>query len=235
MCYVLFTVIILVVAVIGVTEESFGECPTCVTEPHFEMNNDLFVTGEKLIITGVVPVLQENVSIIIQISDSNNKIYVNEAMPLNTSNFQFEHVFCDNHRFGGMHTIKVDYFGRTASNNFNYVINTSSDDKYYSCVEESSAIIADKVPSKIPKWIKNSAGWWANDDINDAEFLQGMKFLIEKEIIIPTVTSSWSPNPYMEIPSWIKNSAGWWANDDINDQDFLKGIDFLIENQIIVL
>ena len=35
----------------------------------------------------------------------------------------------------------------------------------------------------IPSWIKNTAGYWVNDEINDAEFIQGIEFLINNEII----------------------------------------------------
>lgn len=37
--------------------------------------------------------------------------------------------------------------------------------------------------SEIPSWIKNTAGWWANDQVDDATFLDGIKFLIENNII----------------------------------------------------
>ena len=35
----------------------------------------------------------------------------------------------------------------------------------------------------IPSWIKNNAGWWANDNISDSDFLYGIKFLVETDII----------------------------------------------------
>ena len=35
----------------------------------------------------------------------------------------------------------------------------------------------------IPSWIKNNAGWWANDSISDSDFLYGIKFLVENNII----------------------------------------------------
>ena len=31
--------------------------------------------------------------------------------------------------------------------------------------------------SDIPPWIKSNAGWWANGDINDETFVQGIQFL----------------------------------------------------------
>ena len=36
----------------------------------------------------------------------------------------------------------------------------------------------------IPAWIKNNAGWWADDLIDDSAFLQGIQYLIKVGIII---------------------------------------------------
>jgi hypothetical protein len=35
----------------------------------------------------------------------------------------------------------------------------------------------------IPDWIKNNAGWWANGDIDDDSFVQGIQFLIKEGIM----------------------------------------------------
>ncbi|HUT07138.1 MAG TPA: PQQ-dependent sugar dehydrogenase [Nitrosopumilaceae archaeon] len=41
----------------------------------------------------------------------------------------------------------------------------------------------DKSPKVVPEWIKNTAGWWSNDEIDDNSFVQGIKYLIEQGII----------------------------------------------------
>ena len=90
----------------------------------------------------------------------------------------------------------------------------------------------------IPSWIKNNAGWWATDQIDDFTFAQGIGFLIKNEIIqisdLPTTSDG---DIIIEedivIPEWIKNNAGWWANDNISDSDFLHGIKYLVESNII--
>ncbi|MDH3278770.1 MAG: hypothetical protein OEL84_04360 [Nitrosopumilus sp.] len=237
MYHVIFMIVILSVVIIGLTGESFGECPTCITEPRFEMNKNIFQTGEKLVITGVVPVLRENASITVQMFDNNNSQYVYEIIFLHSSNFQFEHTFCDNKKSSGTHTIKVEYFGRFASSNFNFVKDTSSENKYPLCEKISDDENSDNKPIGvfIPPWIKNSAGWWANGDIDDVTFLQGMEFLIKNGIVaVPTTPSHLPPALEIEIPSWVKNYAGWWANGDIDDTNFLKGIEFLVEQRVIV-
>ena len=36
----------------------------------------------------------------------------------------------------------------------------------------------------IPSWIKNNAGWWATDQIDDSAFVQGIQYLIQEGIIV---------------------------------------------------
>ena len=87
-------------------------------------------------------------------------------------------------------------------------------------------------PSEIPTWVKGNAGWWANDQIDDATFVSGIQYLIQEGII--SVSSSSSDDSKNEgIPNWIKNNAGWWSEGAISDNDFLKGIEYLVENGII--
>jgi hypothetical protein len=35
----------------------------------------------------------------------------------------------------------------------------------------------------VPDWVKNNAGWWATDQIKDADFLNGIEYLIKKDIL----------------------------------------------------
>lgn len=37
--------------------------------------------------------------------------------------------------------------------------------------------------SLVPEWIKSNAGWWADGTVDDATFLNGIKFLIETDVI----------------------------------------------------
>jgi hypothetical protein len=87
--------------------------------------------------------------------------------------------------------------------------------------------------TEIPGWIKNNAGWWANDQIDDNSFVQGIQFMIKNKILsIPTTTQG-SGSGMKEIPSWIKSNAGWWASGQIDDNSFIQGIQYLIKEGII--
>ncbi|MHA7646516.1 hypothetical protein [Nitrosopumilus sp. S4] len=85
---------------------------------------------------------------------------------------------------------------------------------------------------KIPKWIKNNAEWWVDNEIDDESFIKGIEYLINKGMIyVPneiTATSSVS-----EIPDWIRNNAGWWADDHISDDDFVNAMQWLVVNGVI--
>ena len=37
---------------------------------------------------------------------------------------------------------------------------------------------------KVPIWIKQSGDWWSTNQIADSEFLEGIKFLIENDILV---------------------------------------------------
>ena len=84
---------------------------------------------------------------------------------------------------------------------------------------------------KVPSWIKNNAGWWADGTIDDDSFVQGIQFLIKEKII--DVDESVTSEKNDIIPSWVKNNAGWWADGQISENDFLSGIKHLVKTGII--
>ena len=94
--------------------------------------------------------------------------------------------------------------------------------------------------TQIPGWIKNVASWWANGEISENEFLTGIEYLINNNIIsvsfIPCSIITEDQNVSSStglVPNWVKNNAKWWSEDLIGDTDFLNGLDYLIEGQII--
>ena len=84
----------------------------------------------------------------------------------------------------------------------------------------------------IPSWIKSNAGWWAEDKIEDSDFVLGIQFLISEGIVSIPPTEPGNSNS-QEIPGWIKNNAGWWSEDLISDSDFVLGIQYLISEGIL--
>ena len=94
--------------------------------------------------------------------------------------------------------------------------------------------------TQIPDWVKNVAGWWANNEISEEEFLTGIEYLINNNIIsiyfMPCGVTIASSDPTLNaklVPDWVKNTAGWWATDQIEDDDFINGIEYLIKKDIL--
>jgi len=89
--------------------------------------------------------------------------------------------------------------------------------------------------STVPDWVKNTAGWWASEQIPDSAFLQGIQYLIKEGIMIVEIPTEIDSEAAEEVPGWVKNTAGWWAEDKIHDTTFVSGIKYLIGKGIIVV
>ena len=104
--------------------------------------------------------------------------------------------------------------------------------------------------TQIPSWIKNNAGWWANGEISETEFVNGIEYLINSNIIslvhvpcnfhdklaseglLGDIAAEYDISPEL-VPNWVKNNAKWWHEDLIGDTDFINGIKYLVQVGII--
>jgi hypothetical protein len=85
----------------------------------------------------------------------------------------------------------------------------------------------------IPQWIKTNAGWWAEGQIDDTTFIDGLEYLISKDIL--NVDAVQTSKPSEGIPEWIKQNANWWSSNEVTDTEFLNSIKYLVENGIITI
>jgi len=92
--------------------------------------------------------------------------------------------------------------------------------------------------AQIPGWIKDVASWWANDQISENEFVTGIEYLINNNIILlhsipcnEKIESQYGDTK--SVPDWIKNNASWWSDNLIDDIDFINGLEYLIEHKIV--
>ena len=92
--------------------------------------------------------------------------------------------------------------------------------------------------AQIPGWIKDVASWWANDQISENEFVVGIEYLINNNIILlhsipcnEKIESQYGDTK--SIPDWIKNNASWWSDNLIDDTDFINGLQYLIKHKIV--
>ena len=89
--------------------------------------------------------------------------------------------------------------------------------------------------STVPDWVKNTAGWWASEQIDDSAFLQGIQYLIKEGMIVVEIPTEIDSEAAEEVPDWVKNTVGWWAEDKIHDTTFVSGIQYLIGKGIMVV
>ena len=90
--------------------------------------------------------------------------------------------------------------------------------------------------TQVPTWVKDVAGWWAEDEISQGEFLAGIEYLINNNIImLDFVPCSMPTAQGGMVPDWVKNNAKWWSEDLINSNDFVNGIEYLVKKQIIAI
>jgi hypothetical protein len=94
---------------------------------------------------------------------------------------------------------------------------------------EDNQLIENKI--HIPNWIKKNAGWWVDGTISNTDFLKGIEYLIQQEIIsIPHTEKQHSVD---KIPNWVKQNAALWFEGKIDDKTFAAGIQYLISIGII--
>jgi len=114
-------------------------------------------------------------------------------------------------------------------------------------VEEKSILLPDTIKEfvkintsmtqtefeEIPIWIKSNALWWKQKQIDDSDFIAGIKYLIQKTIIEIDENEFSNSIQAKEIPTWIGDVAGMWAEDSISDDEFVNAMQWMINNGII--
>ena len=81
---------------------------------------------------------------------------------------------------------KSDYFDSgiiPPGNNFSHKFEDTGMFEYYCELHPWMLGVISVNDSKIPSWIKNNAGWWADGTIDDDSFIQAIQFLIQNGIL----------------------------------------------------
>ena len=93
--------------------------------------------------------------------------------------------------------------------------------------------------SKVPSWVKTTAQFWVDGNVEDKDFTGGIGYLIQERIINfkenpdDENTSDENPNSEPSVPIWIKETTKWWINDQVPEDQFLEGIKWLVTKKII--
>jgi uncharacterized protein YjbI with pentapeptide repeats/lysophospholipase L1-like esterase len=92
-------------------------------------------------------------------------------------------------------------------------------------------VIPSAFAENVPDWVKNTAGWWADDAISETEFVNAIEYLVKEDIIRVNVLQTSETS--QSVPDWVKNTAGWWATDAISETEFVNAISYLVKVGII--
>jgi len=223
--FIITVVSLFILSSLGQQALGYGGPPEQSSANNFtvEINSDkeLYNLGDSIIFSGTVNKYDEDRNLRISIFDSGNNFIVTQKTPVNADG-TFLHSITLNEKFSdGKFLVKAQYGTSKATV------------KIISFVVQSSEGVSISQNNKIPDWIKNNAGWWAEGGIDDDSFVQGIQFLIKEGIMQIPPTSQGSSGGSNEIPVWIKNNAGWWADGAIDDESFVGGIQFLIKEGLM--
>jgi len=128
-----------------------------------------YALGETVTFSGSVNKYDEDRSLRISIFDSGNNLTITQKTPVDP-NGTFLHEVILNDKFSdGKFKVKAQYGNSKATIEIiSFMIQASGTDSPSQSGEE------------IPAWIKSNAGWWADGQIDDASFVEGMQFLIKE-------------------------------------------------------
>ena len=185
------------------------------------LDKESYVLGELITFSGSVNMYDENRDLRISIFGPTNNLVVTQKTTVDTDATFSHSVMLDEEFDEGKFKVKAQYgSSKTTVAIISFVINSG---------EVTSLELEPSAAAKIPDWVKNNAGWWADGQIDDNSFVQGIQFMIKEGIMKIPVTEQGSGSQDNEIPDWVKNNAGWWADGQIDDNSFVQGLQFMIK------
>ena len=189
-------------------------------------DKESYILGDSIIFAGSVNKYDEERNLRISIFDSGKNLILTQKTPVSVD-AKFSYNVPLNEKFlEGKYTVKAQYGNSKATvQSITFMINS---DNLVTSSENSLS------STSIPSWIKSNAGWWAEGQIDDNSFVEGIQFMIKEGLMIIPVTEQNSVTSQdNEIPSWIKSNAGWWAEGQIDDNSFVEGIQFMIKEGLM--
>lgn len=85
----------------------------------------------------------------------------------------------------------------------------------------------------VPKWIKHNALWWAQDEITDDDFINGMRWLVENRIL--PITDPVKQFDVQSVTDSVKKISYAWSQNRTSDVEFLRGVEYLIKTGMMEL
>ena len=223
--FIITVISLLVVVSSGSQAFGYGASPPQNNANNYtvEINSDTesYNLGELIIFSGSVNKYDEDRNLRISIFDSDRNLIVTQKTLVSADATFSDNILLNEKFHDGKYIVRAQYGNsKTTVETISFVINSND----VTSLEQKLPISA-----KIPDWIKNNAGWWADGLIDDNSFVQGIQFLIKEGMMKIPDTEQGVISQDNKIPDWIKNNAGWWADGLIDDNSFVQGIQFLIK------
>jgi antitoxin component YwqK of YwqJK toxin-antitoxin module len=133
-------------------------------------DKESYTVGETIVFSGSVNKYDVDRSLRISIFDSNGSLIITQKTPVNNDRTFLHQVELKDKFSNGKFQVKVQYGNSKATvEKISFIINKS--------INQNSENV------KIPSWIKNNAGWWADGGIDDDSFIQGIQFMIKEGLM----------------------------------------------------
>ena len=130
-------------------------------------DGESYTLGESVTFSGTVNKYDEDRNLRISIFSTGNDLVVTQKTPVGVDG-TFLHTVSLGEKFSdGKFTVKAQYGNSKAT------IAIIS-------FEVTSNSVSSSQNDTIPDWIKNNAGWWADGQIDDSSFVEGIQFLIKE-------------------------------------------------------
>jgi hypothetical protein len=131
-------------------------------------DNESYTLGESVNFSGTVNKYDEDRNLRISIFGPGNNLVVTQKTDVEVDG-AFSHDVILNEKFtDGKFIVKAQYGNSKATVAIiSFVVNPN----------DVQSVSQD---NKIPDWIKNNAGWWADGQIDDNSFVEGIQFLIKE-------------------------------------------------------
>ena len=171
--FIITIVSLIIVISSGQSVLGYGGPPEQSSANNYTVNiisdNTSYALGESIIFSGSVNKYDEDRNLRITIFSTGNNLIVSQKTPVNDDG-TFSHEVNLNEKFSdGKFKVKAQYGNSKAT-----------------IALISFEVISNNIVSqdnKIPDWIKNNAGWWADGQIDDNSFVDGIQFLIKEGFI----------------------------------------------------
>ena len=75
----------------------------------------------------------------------------------------------------------------------------------------------------VPDWVKNTAGWWATDEISETEFVNAIEYLIKKGIISLGEECKFFGEEYNHLDQTQQKMLCKFSNFDFIDSWYIRG------------